>query len=104
VITIEQLVEYLKSNNIDNVSYPNNRIRFEAEANVPTIHGNFRLRGYYDIKTGADHVAIIKGNPSGEDVLVRMHSECITGEAFGSLKCECGPQLQYALDMIEVAS
>jgi len=101
VITIEALVEYLKENNVDHVSFPDNRIRFEAEANVPTIHGNFRLRGYYDIKTGADHVAIIKGNPTGDDVLVRMHSECITGEAFGSLKCECGPQLQYALDMIE---
>ena len=101
VITIEQLAEYLNQQRIEHVNYPNNRIRFEAEANVPTIHGNFRLRGYYDIKTGADHVAIIKGNPIGEDVLVRMHSECITGEAFGSLKCECGPQLQYALDMIE---
>ena len=101
VITIEQLVEYLKEQNIVHTSNPNNRIRFEAEANVPTIHGTFKLRGYYDIKTGADHVAIIKGNPTGEDVLVRMHSECITGEAFGSLKCECGPQLQYAMDMIE---
>ena len=101
VITIEQLVNHLNTHNIQHVHNPNNRIRFEAEANVPTIHGNFRLRGYYDIKTGAEHVAIIKGNPTGEDVLVRMHSECITGEAFGSLKCECGPQLQYALDMIE---
>jgi 3,4-dihydroxy 2-butanone 4-phosphate synthase/GTP cyclohydrolase II len=101
VITIEQLVEYLKEQKIEHFNNPNNRIRFEAEANVPTIHGTFRLRGYYDIKTGADHIAIIKGNPTGEDVLVRMHSECITGEAFGSLKCECGPQLQYALDMIE---
>ena len=101
VITIEQLVNHLNTHNIQHVHNPNNRIRFEAEANVPTVHGNFRLRGYYDIKTGAEHVAIIKGNPTGEDVLVRMHSECITGEAFGSLKCECGPQLQYALDMIE---
>lgn len=101
VVTIEQLTEYLTTQKIEHVNHPNNRIRFEAEANVPTIHGNFRLRGYYDIKTGADHIAIIKGNPTGEDVLVRMHSECITGEAFGSLKCECGPQLQYALDMIE---
>jgi 3,4-dihydroxy 2-butanone 4-phosphate synthase/GTP cyclohydrolase II len=101
VITVAQLVEYLELNSIQLVTTPNNRIRFEAEANVPTIHGNFKLRGYYDIKTGADHVAIIKGNPTGKDVLVRLHSECITGEAFGSLKCECGPQLQYALDMIE---
>ena len=101
VITIAQLVEHLTAHNINHVHRDNNRIRFEAEANIPTIHGDFRVRGYYDIKTGADHVAIIKGNPTGEDVLVRMHSECITGEAFGSLKCECGPQLQYALDMIE---
>jgi 3,4-dihydroxy 2-butanone 4-phosphate synthase/GTP cyclohydrolase II len=101
VITIAQLVAYLKEHNINHVHRDNNRIRFEAEANIPTIHGDFRVRGYYDIKTGADHVAIIKGNPTGDDVLVRMHSECITGEAFGSLKCECGPQLQYALDMIE---
>jgi 3,4-dihydroxy 2-butanone 4-phosphate synthase / GTP cyclohydrolase II len=103
VITIEMLVEYLKTHPVEHVEHPTNRIRFEAEANVPTVHGTFRLRGYYDIKTGADHVAIIKGNPTGENVLVRMHSECITGEAFGSLKCECGPQLQYALDMIEAS-
>ena len=101
VVTIAQLVEHLTAHNINHVHRDNNRIRFEAEANIPTIHGDFKVRGYYDIKTGADHVAIIKGNPTGEDVLVRMHSECITGEAFGSLKCECGPQLQYALDMIE---
>ena len=100
VITVEQIVRYLDENQIVNVRNPANRIRFEAEANVPTTHGNFRLRGYYDTKTGADHVAIISGNPTGDDVLVRMHSECITGEAFGSLKCECGPQLDYALDMI----
>jgi 3,4-dihydroxy 2-butanone 4-phosphate synthase/GTP cyclohydrolase II len=58
------------------------------------------MRGYYDVKTGADHVALISGNPTGDNVLVRMHSECITGEAFGSLKCECGPQLDFALDEI----
>lgn len=100
VITVEQIVRYLDDNQLEHAHNPVNRIRFEAEANVPTIHGNFRLRGYYDTKTTADHVAIISGNPSGDDVLVRMHSECITGEAFGSLKCECGPQLDYALDMI----
>ncbi|MEN9604115.1 MAG: hypothetical protein RL545_804 [Actinomycetota bacterium] len=100
VITIEQIVEHLKTNDILYAHNPTNRIRFEAEANVPTTHGNFRLRGYYDLKTTADHVAIIAGNPTGDDVLVRMHSECITGEAFGSLKCECGPQLDFALDKI----
>jgi 3,4-dihydroxy 2-butanone 4-phosphate synthase/GTP cyclohydrolase II len=100
VITIEQLIDYLKTNEINHEANPDNRIRLEAEANLPTIHGDFRVRGYYDIKTTADHVAIIAGNPTGENVLVRMHSECITGEAFGSLKCECGPQLDFALDAI----
>ena len=100
VITIEQLIDYLKTNEINHEANPDNRIRFEAEANLPTIHGDFKVRGYYDIKTTADHVAIIAGNPTGENVLIRMHSECITGEAFGSLKCECGPQLDFALDAI----
>lgn len=78
-----------------------NRIRFEAEAKLPTSHGEFTVRGYYDVQTTADHVAIIAGNPTGQNVLVRLHSECITGEAFGSLKCECGPQLQSAMDAIQ---
>lgn len=100
VITIEQLTQYLDSHPIIPDDNPDNRIRFEAEANVPTTHGPMRLRGYYDTKTTADHVALVSGNPTGENVLVRMHSECITGEAFGSLKCECGPQLDFALDQI----
>ena len=100
VITIEQLVKH----RTETPNFPDeivsSRVRFEAEANVPTTHGPLKMRGYFDNKTGADHVAIISGKPTGEDVLVRMHSECITGEAFGSLKCECGPQLDYALDAI----
>ena len=100
VITIEQLVQHrlalpeVTDNSIDG------RIRCDAEATLPTTHGTFKVRGYYDLKTTADHVAIIAGNPTGQDVLVRMHSECITGEAFGSLKCECGPQLDFALEQI----
>ena len=107
MITIEQLVEHrhlLAEEGIDiateSKSANDNRVSLQAEANLPTTHGDFRVRGYYDNKTGADHVAIIAGNPTGEDVLVRLHSECITGEAFGSLKCECGPQLDFALDTI----
>ena len=100
VITIDQIVK----SRLDSVEFSaetvNDRIRFEAEANLPTTHGDFKVRGYYDVRTTADHVAIIAGNPTGEDVLIRMHSECITGEAFGSLKCECGPQLDFALDKI----
>lgn len=100
VITIEQLANHLTEKSFDFHEPAQDRIRFEAEANVPTAHGPLRMRGYYDVKTGADHVALIAGNPSGDNVLVRMHSECITGEAFGSLKCECGPQLDFALDEI----
>lgn len=100
VITIDQIVK----SRLDSVEFAvetvNDRIRFEAEAKLPTSHGDFRVRGYFDIRTTADHVAIISGNPTGDDVLIRMHSECITGEAFGSLKCECGPQLDFALDKI----
>ena len=100
VITIEQLVQHrlaLPETLDDTID---GRIRCDAEATLPTTHGTFKVRGYYDLRTTADHVAIIAGNPTGEDVLVRMHSECITGEAFGSLKCECGQQLDFALDAI----
>jgi len=76
------------------------RVRFEVETTVPTTHGSFRLRAYRDGQTGADHIAIISGDP-GPGSLVRVHSECLTGEAFGSLKCECGPQLDTALDIIQ---
>jgi 3,4-dihydroxy 2-butanone 4-phosphate synthase/GTP cyclohydrolase II len=100
VITIDQIV----NSRLDSIEFSaetvNDRIRFEAEAKLPTTHGDFKVRGYYDVRTTADHVAIIAGNPTGDDVLIRMHSECITGEAFGSLKCECGPQLDFALDKI----
>lgn len=103
VITIEQMKQYILDENpvqLQQHDEPQNRVVCEAEANVPTSHGPLRMRGYYDRATGADHVALIAGTPTGENVLVRLHSECITGEAFGSLKCECGPQLDFALDAI----
>lgn len=97
--TISHLKDHM-AKRADLASEPANRIRFEAEANIPTIHGDFRVRGYYDVQTTAEHMAIISKNPTGPNVLVRIHSECITGEAFGSLKCECGPQLDGAMDAI----
>jgi 3,4-dihydroxy 2-butanone 4-phosphate synthase/GTP cyclohydrolase II len=100
VISIEQIFDYREIAEAIPSDTTVERLRFEAEAMMPSTHGNFKLRGYYDTRTTADHVAIIAGNPTGENVLVRMHSECITGEAFGSKKCECGPQLEYALDRI----
>ncbi len=101
VITVEQLVKHRDTNPAIESADPRlARAHFEAETTVPTSHGVFRMRGYRDTKTSAEHVAIISGNPTGENVLVRLHSECITGEAFGSLKCECGPQLEFAMEAI----
>jgi 3,4-dihydroxy 2-butanone 4-phosphate synthase/GTP cyclohydrolase II len=71
-----------------------------VETHVPTTHGVFRVRAYKDAMTGDEHVALVAGTP-GPGALVRVHSECLTGEAFGSLKCECGPQLDAALDAVQ---
>lgn len=98
--TISHLKDHLAKKGAERFDAAN-RIKFEAEAVLPTVHGTFRVRGYYDTRTTADHVAIIAGNPSSRNALIRMHSECITGEAFGSLKCECGPQLDAALEEIQ---
>lgn len=78
-------------------------VAFEVETTLPTEHGVFTVRAYRDRGTGADHVAIISGNPAADPAgaIVRVHSECLTGEAFGSLKCECGPQLDAALATIQ---
>ena len=103
VITIEQLIAHL--NEIDPIedARPRSgrrRVSLRADATVPTEHGTFRFLAYKDRVTGTDHIAVVSGEPA-ETALVRVHSECLTGEAFGSLKCECGPQLDAALDAIE---
>ena len=72
-----------------------------AEARMPTVHGVFRACGYDSLIDGVEHVALVYGEiGDGEDVLVRVHSECLTGDAFGSLRCDCGPQLDAALAMV----
>lgn len=105
VITIADLIAYLKtgSKGIDAAVSPileTSRIIFEVETTVPTAYGTMRFRAYRDRMTGADHLAVIAGEP-GSDALVRVHSECLTGEVFASLKCECGPQLHEALELIQ---
>ncbi|MFK4729939.1 GTP cyclohydrolase II [Agromyces mediolanus] len=79
------------------------RVDFEVETLLPTTFGEFRVRAYRDRKTGADHLAIVSGEPAAaaDGAIVRVHSECLTGEALGSLKCECGPQLDAALETIQ---
>jgi len=72
-----------------------------SEARLPTEHGEFRIRIFHESETGLDHVALVMGDMAGPDpVLMRVHSECLTGDAFGSLRCDCGPQLDAALRAI----
>ena len=72
-----------------------------SKARLPTKNGEFNIRVFHEKETGFDHVALYMGDMSGPDpVLVRVHSECLTGDAFGSLRCDCGPQLNAALNAI----
>jgi 3,4-dihydroxy 2-butanone 4-phosphate synthase/GTP cyclohydrolase II len=76
-------------------------VRKVAEATIPTEVGEFRSLVYESVLDGEQHLAFVKGDVSGqEDVLVRVHSECLTGDVFGSLRCDCGPQLNTALARI----
>ena len=93
-ITIKELQDYCRI-------HESHVIR-EAEAKLPTQYGEFRMFGYINDITGEHHVALLKGDlGDGEDVLCRVHSECLTGDTFGSLRCDCGLQLQTAMQMVE---
>lgn len=93
IISIEDLIAYLRS------SEPT--VRREASTRLPTAFGEFRAHGYRSIRDGVEHIALVAGDlGDGEDVLVRVHSECLTGDVFGSLRCDCGPQLQASLERI----
>ena len=73
-------------------------VRRVASTRLPTVHGDFVAVGYHSTLDDIEHVALVRGDiGDGEDVLVRMHSECLTGDVFGSLRCDCGPQLGAAL-------
>jgi len=80
-------------------------IEFVATSRLPTAHGEFKITVFQDPETGEEHVALSKGleEPSDEPALVRIHSECLTGDAFASLKCDCGPQLQATQKLINEA-
>ncbi|MBR3366515.1 MAG: bifunctional 3,4-dihydroxy-2-butanone-4-phosphate synthase/GTP cyclohydrolase II [Lachnospiraceae bacterium] len=93
-ITIRELQDYLRVHE--------KHVIQEAAADLPTAHGRFQMYGYINDITGEHHVALVKGEiGDGEDVLCRVHSECLTGDTFGSLRCDCGLQLQKSLEMIE---
>lgn len=76
-------------------------MNFVAGALLPTAWGDFSIHGFEDTSTGKEHIALVMGDLSAdESVLCRVHSECLTGDAFFSLRCDCGPQLQYAMEKI----
>jgi len=79
------------------------RVLLEGEARLPTVHGEFTVKAYRDARTGDEHLAVYK-EPTGAEVpIVRVHSECLTGDAFSSLRCDCGPQLDAALVRVQAA-
>lgn len=94
IITIKDLISYrLAKESI---------IAREVEVQMPTVWGNFDLLAYKVTTTGQEHLALVKGKwDKDEPVLVRVHSSCVTGDIFGSCRCDCGPQLHAAMEMIE---
>lgn len=112
---LPELVTYAKQHNLkiisiaDLISYRLKHERFiqrETVANLPSQFGQFQIYAYRNLLDGSEHVAIVKGNPAqfpDTPVMVRVHSECLTGDALGSLRCDCQMQLQAALKMIEQA-
>ncbi len=94
LITIQSLIEYRLVHD--------SLVKREAEIQLPTEFGNFTAVGYTTIADGTEHIALVKGEISEEvPTLVRVHSECLTGDVFGSYRCDCGPQLAAALHQIE---
>ncbi len=93
-ITIKDLQEYRKCHE--------KLVDREAAVHMPTKYGDFTAYGYVNRLNGEHHVALVKGDiGDGEDVLCRVHSECLTGDTFGSLRCDCGQQLAAAMSQIE---
>lgn len=94
IVSIEDLIEY----RIKNESL----IERIVEVQMPTTYGDFQLYAYRDINTGQEHLALVKGKfEKDEAILVRVHSSCLTGDIFGSCRCDCGPQLHKAMELIE---
>jgi 3,4-dihydroxy 2-butanone 4-phosphate synthase/GTP cyclohydrolase II len=94
LVTIADLIEYRRRND--------RQIEREVSVSMPTQHGQFTMHGYRGLRDGMEHLALVKGDVSGRaNVLVRVHSSCMTGDVFHSMRCDCGGQLAAALDMIE---
>lgn len=96
IISIEQLIQYRLAND--------SLIEQIVDVKMPTKHGDFQLHAFNEKTTKQEHLALVKGTwEENEPVLVRVHSSCMTGDIFGSCRCDCGPQLEKAMQMIEEA-
>jgi 3,4-dihydroxy 2-butanone 4-phosphate synthase/GTP cyclohydrolase II len=94
IVSIEDLIKYRLAHE--------SLIQKEVMVDMPTQWGDFKLVAYKQKTTGQDHLALIKGTwQADEPVLVRVHSSCLTGDIFGSCRCDCGPQLHAAMSMVE---
>lgn len=94
IVTIEDLIKY----RLNKETLVERKVQIE----MPTEYGDFKLIAYEDKNSGEEHVALIKGEwEEDEPLLVRVHSSCLTGDIFGSCRCDCGPQLQEAMRMVE---
>ncbi|MDY0296188.1 MAG: bifunctional 3,4-dihydroxy-2-butanone-4-phosphate synthase/GTP cyclohydrolase II [Acidobacteriota bacterium] len=93
IITVEEIIKYrVRKESL---------VREVAEATLPTRWGNFTIKGFMDSIHNETHIALVQGDVAGDDpVLVRVHSQCLTGDTFGSLRCDCGNQLQHAMERI----
>ncbi|WP_061962134.1 bifunctional 3,4-dihydroxy-2-butanone-4-phosphate synthase/GTP cyclohydrolase II [Demequina flava] len=98
-MTIEELIAYRihRGDEAPVVEPAPHRVVAEGEARLPTRHGDLTIHGYRDARTGDEHVVLTAPTPEGRTPVVRVHSECLTGDAFGSLRCDCGPQLDAAV-------
>lgn len=94
LISIEDLVAYrMRTERL---------VERQVEVDLPTAHGDFKLIAFRQTTTGEEHLALVKGEWAPEEpVLVRVHSSCVTGDIFGSCRCDCGPQLQRAMEQVE---
>lgn len=103
LMTIADLIAYRRSRNEVEVDSGDNILVDKVETvDLPTEHGDFKLTMFRSRISGLEHLALVKGDVAdGEPVLVRVHSECFTGDVLGSERCDCGPQLHTAMEMIE---
>ncbi len=99
--SVSEIKKYIEENKIDFSKNDENLLEKTNIINLPTDHGKFKAISFYDKIENKEHLALIKGDADGENILTRIHSECLTGDVFSSNRCDCGNQLHKAMEMID---